>query len=196
MPEWCRWLTPDDPSYLNPLSHNQLNLYAYCGNNPVSYNDPSGCFLQKIGKAFVAFVGSFCAEFSLNTGFGFDASASLFGVPIDVSVNYTESDVIVACNYDVDIVHRTETGVEIQAFGLITVGGTAGYEHSYFDELCECSFFDSTIKKSICPARKEYVGSDIKIGASLSFSTGIGLGLSLNFNVTQFSDELVDIFKS
>ncbi len=34
-PEWGRWLDADDVSYLDPSSVNGLNLYAYCGNNPV-----------------------------------------------------------------------------------------------------------------------------------------------------------------
>ena len=41
-PEWCRWISPDSIEYLDPSSINGLNLYAYCGNNPVMYSDPSG----------------------------------------------------------------------------------------------------------------------------------------------------------
>ena len=41
-PELCRWLTPDSIEYLDPESINGLNLYCYCGNNPVMYVDPSG----------------------------------------------------------------------------------------------------------------------------------------------------------
>ena len=44
VPEWCRWLNADDVSYLDPSSVNGLNLYAYCGNDPVNYYDPSGHF--------------------------------------------------------------------------------------------------------------------------------------------------------
>jgi len=34
-PEWGRFLNADDVSYLDPSSINGLNLYVYCGNNPV-----------------------------------------------------------------------------------------------------------------------------------------------------------------
>ena len=43
-PEWRRFISPDDTSYLNPESVNGLNLYCYCGNDPVNYADPSGHF--------------------------------------------------------------------------------------------------------------------------------------------------------
>ena len=35
-------MTIDDISYLDPESINGLNLYAYCGNNPISHVDPIG----------------------------------------------------------------------------------------------------------------------------------------------------------
>ena len=42
-PEIGRFLTIDDVSYLDPESINGLNLYAYCGNNPVMLTDRYGC---------------------------------------------------------------------------------------------------------------------------------------------------------
>jgi RHS repeat-associated protein len=41
-PEWRRFISPDDTSYLDPENVNGLNLYAYCYNDPVNYADPSG----------------------------------------------------------------------------------------------------------------------------------------------------------
>ena len=37
-------MTIDDLSYLDPESINGLNLYAYCGNNPIIFYDPDGHF--------------------------------------------------------------------------------------------------------------------------------------------------------
>ena len=44
VPEWCRWLNADHPSFLQPESLQEMNLFAYCGNNPVICYDPTGHF--------------------------------------------------------------------------------------------------------------------------------------------------------
>ena len=41
-PEVGRFITIDDLSYADPEIIHGLNLYAYCGNNPVMYTDPTG----------------------------------------------------------------------------------------------------------------------------------------------------------
>ena len=43
-PEVGRFISQDDVSYLDPEHINGLNLFAYCGNNPVMNVDPSGTF--------------------------------------------------------------------------------------------------------------------------------------------------------
>ena len=48
-PEVGRFMTIDDISYLDPESINGLNLYAYCGNNPIMYSDPNGHLAISIG---------------------------------------------------------------------------------------------------------------------------------------------------
>ena len=41
-PEIGRFMTIDDISYIDPESINGLNLYSYCGDNPIKYSDPNG----------------------------------------------------------------------------------------------------------------------------------------------------------
>ena len=48
-PEIGRFISPDSIDYLDPESINGLNIYVYCGNNPIMYVDPNGNFIVSIG---------------------------------------------------------------------------------------------------------------------------------------------------
>jgi RHS repeat-associated protein len=56
-----RFITIDDLSYIDPEHINGLNLYAYCGNNPVMNVDPEGTsiqdFLTILERIFSGFSG-------------------------------------------------------------------------------------------------------------------------------------------
>ncbi len=56
-PQWRRFVSPDDTAYLDPESVNGLNLYAYCGNDPVNYADPSGNFAISTSIAVGFWIG-------------------------------------------------------------------------------------------------------------------------------------------
>ena len=43
-PLWRRWLTPDNPCYLNQEIISGMNLFVYCNNNPVMNVDEEGMF--------------------------------------------------------------------------------------------------------------------------------------------------------
>ena len=57
-PQTCRFISADSIEYLDPETLGGLNLYAYCGNNPVMAVDPEGTwdwngFWKKVGDWFV-----------------------------------------------------------------------------------------------------------------------------------------------
>ena len=62
-PETGRFITIDGIEYLDPETINGLNLYAYCGNNPVMNVDPTGhAFLVFLIAALIGFGVSFGAS--------------------------------------------------------------------------------------------------------------------------------------
>ncbi len=64
-----RFINVDDISYLAPDAINGLNLYAYCGNNPVMRADPSGNSFIAIATIIgvSSILGSLLGMFSVAT---------------------------------------------------------------------------------------------------------------------------------
>lgn len=48
-PEICRSICPDGTEYFDFESNNGLNIYVYCGNNPIMCVEPNGNFIGSIG---------------------------------------------------------------------------------------------------------------------------------------------------
>ena len=58
-PETGRFISQDDVSYLAPEHLSGLNLYAYCGNNPITYRDDSGnTWYDTLWKSITTTVGA------------------------------------------------------------------------------------------------------------------------------------------
>ena len=62
-PETGRFISPDNINFLKPEKLTELNLYSYCANNPIMYQDPSGhdwnSFWNNINSWFEKTVGVF-----------------------------------------------------------------------------------------------------------------------------------------
>ena len=58
-PRIRRFISPDNIDYLEPTSFNGLNLYAYCGNDPVNYYDPTGHFALFVITAIIGAIAGF-----------------------------------------------------------------------------------------------------------------------------------------
>ncbi len=56
-PETGRFLNADNLGYMEPETVTGLNLYAYCGNNPIMYFDPTGHLFVSIVLSFIALGG-------------------------------------------------------------------------------------------------------------------------------------------
>jgi len=52
-PSIGRFISPDDISYINPNTINGLNLYAYCGNDPINYLDPTGHIIFSLSALII-----------------------------------------------------------------------------------------------------------------------------------------------
>lgn len=57
-PNLCTWLSPDSVQFQEPESINGLNLYIYCGYNPINRYDPSGCFWDYVIDGIFIILGA------------------------------------------------------------------------------------------------------------------------------------------
>ena len=92
-PETGRFISPDSLKYLEPETCNGLNLYAYCGNNPVMFVDPTGHSLLAFIFAALLIAGGITGGIIMGKN-AYDsgkngwetAKAAILGVTIGVAV--------------------------------------------------------------------------------------------------------------
>ena len=64
MPSICRFISPDDHSYLDYEDLRGINLYCYCYDNPIMYHDPDGTF----GWLVLLLIAAFIIDTVVETG--------------------------------------------------------------------------------------------------------------------------------
>ena len=116
-PEIRRWISIDDIDYLDSESVNGLNLYAYCGNNPVMNIDLDGhaWYHWLIGAAIIVA----CAALTVVTAGGFAAAGTAFASVVTATVAPTALSAVFA--------GATIGAVTIGTAGLV-IGGMSGEE--------------------------------------------------------------------
>ncbi len=116
-PELCRFISPDSVDYLDPDSINGLNLYAYCGNDPVNRCDPTGYawYHWAVGAAIIVT----CAALTIVTAGGFAAAGTAFASVVSATMAPTALSAVFA--------GATIGAAAIGAAGMV-VGGMSGEE--------------------------------------------------------------------
>ena len=93
-PSWGRFISSDKIEFLDPSVASGLNLYVYCLNNPVMYDDPEGTIVWWAVLLFVVVI-VLCLNLSDHDGY----------IPLNSELNYMDdpADIIDdAINYRID----------------------------------------------------------------------------------------------
>ena len=143
-PQTGRFISMDDISYLDPESINGLNLYAYCGNNPVMRVDPSGnawwhCLLA-IGAVIVVAAATVltCGVAGIAIGGAGLAGAVIHGAAVGALIGAGIGAVggavaggiysaVTGADFWTSVVIGAAAGFGIGAIIGAIVGGTIGY---------------------------------------------------------------------
>ena len=175
-----------------------MNLYAYCGNNPISRIDSTGKFwdnfLNKISdfwentKRFFNALGD-AVSFDFECGIGLGIAVKLINV-VEIEVLGVLSADLFHGARESELYRTAYTKFKLEAFGL-------GIEAQHGKRLSrdildsEHKFWTNPKSESISDVTPyfEYANfndKDVVISLGGSVYLGVGFGLSLNFNVNEF----------
>ncbi len=145
-PELRRFISPDDTAYLDPETPNGLNLYCYCGNDPVNFVDPSGHeaewynILGWIGLGLVVAAATVLTMGTLGIAVGGAgllgavihgaATGALIGAGIGViggAVGGIIYDAVAGNEFGLSVWAGVQAGLGIGAIVGMAVGGYTGY---------------------------------------------------------------------
>ncbi|MBE7089793.1 MAG: hypothetical protein E7362_03205, partial [Clostridiales bacterium] len=152
-PETGRFINADDISYLDPETLNGLNLFAYCGNNPVMFTDPNGTtkWWEWLLAGFLI-VG--CVVVAMFTGGSSLAGAALIGAAIGGTISVISQAITTG---------ELDWGQFALDVGVGFISGAVGYGLGNLGSLAGSSFGYSLSQASI---------QGIKIGKVFSFLGG------------------------
>ena len=185
-----------------------FNIYVYCLNNPINMSDSMGYWpkwLEDVGARFVHVVTimgrialspfkAITAEVGVGVGLGATAEVAVNNVPVELSAVYSVTDSLVYENGSFDARNTTSANVGLAVANLIDLSHSNGHSHSYFDENCTCSFFESTFgEKSSCVANQKFASNDATLGFSIGAYFILGGELSVSIDIAAWDDELVSI---
>lgn len=146
-PLLCRFISPDSIDYLDPNSINGLNLYAYCGNNPIIYADSSGHMPEWVKTGLVVLAGAIiiAAVVALTVASGGTAAPVLIGAALgataggvsSAAMQMLENGKIDVAQLIIDItvggVMGAFGGSTIGRIGMTLAGGGTGFASSIAD---------------------------------------------------------------
>jgi len=195
------------------------NMFAYCNNNPVCFQDPAGSrmvpadriyggsapkeirrdewqlFSEKL--VFFMFELGYAVldgvefEIALGMGFGGTASFSIFGIPVDADLFATTKLSIVMENGLVDIRSTTSFAAGLPFSDYFGIDAAAGISHSLFDPQCTCHINSTWNEFMSCIANKPFYNSSPTIGLSAGAYFLVGVEIGIGYNFETFIDSVI-----
>lgn len=182
-----RFINADNYELIGTLSQTvgQLNMYAYCGNNPIMYTDPTGCLFENIGRwldslgdgiewivdGLKIVVDNIIECFYFNAGVGVGIGGGIKLGPLEVGV-------VAMISYGLEALPTPYIGTFQKILFEIGIGNI-GWAYGMDDFSKAGDELSGDFKKQ---------SQDITIGFGVSFYFGAGAFFEVGFNVSKFFD--------
>ncbi len=139
-PSLRRFISPDELSYLNPRKLGELNLYSYCGNNPIQRKDANGHAWYNVAFDWINTIAGILNPISTITAAGALAVAAAQGRWGDLqkdwesgALNPFNQNAYVASNVNVLGFYKGSTVVKENALGTCSIFGTIWLRETSID---------------------------------------------------------------
>ena len=165
-PELCRFISPDDVGYLDPSSINGLNLYSYCGNDPVMCR--LGYNLGGVISAPISNIGSISSNISSRNRSSSPRSRSR------VSASTTPfANVVSMTNYSTTLVDNILIGMALGNISHTTTiqHNNSGVFYAYSNIGNSTSSVGVGLNIKDWYGLNAYVSSNIGIGSSMQLGS-------------------------
>ncbi len=166
-----RFISPDSIEYLDPNNINGMNLYAYCGNDPVNRYDPTGHSWESFWNGVGDWFQKHWVEVVVGTAF-IVGGALVTALTTGAGVGFMAAFGSALLSSDIQVGISIGTSVVVDGLASVITGG------NFFDNIGD-SIAGGYMWGGIFAGGSQMIGGAFIVAANSGFATGRNAGIKL-----------------